>query len=96
MSCASSDPSRISSTLSQRAASSITWLETSSVIPLSGSPAEHRPQVLAEHRIEPDGGLVEEQQPRRAQQRNGQADPGALPAGQPPGQRAAPLPGPLP
>ena len=68
-SAASSRPSRISSSRSHRAASSITWLETSSVAPVVAQPAEERPQVAAQHRVEADGRLVQHEQLRRAEQR---------------------------
>ena len=62
VSSASSRPSRISSSRSQRAASSMTWLLTSRVVAAVGEPAEQRPEVAPQHRVEPDGRLVEHQQ----------------------------------
>ena len=67
---------------SQRSASSITWLETSSVVPRRGEPAERRPEVPAQHRVEADRRLVEDQQLGLAEQRRGKRDPGALAAGE--------------
>ena len=55
-------PSRISSSRSQRSASSITWLDTSTAAPAVGQPVEERPQVAAQHRVEADRRLVEHQQ----------------------------------
>ena len=73
-------PSRISSSRSQRSASSITWLETSTAAPRVGEPVEQRPQVPAQHRVEADGRLVEHQQVGLVEQGDGEAGPGALPA----------------
>ena len=83
VSSASSRPSRISSSRSQRAASSMTWLLTSSVAPAGGQAAEQLPQVAAQHRVEPDGRLVEHQQLGLAEQGRGERDPGLLAAGEP-------------
>ena len=55
-------PSRSSRSASQRSASSITWLETSSVVPAAASSCEEAPEVAAEHRVEADGRLVEHEQ----------------------------------
>ena len=57
-------PSRIRSSSSQRSASSMTWLETRSVVPRAASAWNVRPEVAAQHRIEPDGRLVEDQHAR--------------------------------
>jgi len=43
---------------------------------------EHRPQVVAEHRIKADGRLVEHQQVRSAEQGDRKADPRELTAGE--------------
>ena len=75
-------PSRISSSRSQRAASSITWLETSSVAPVGGEPVEERPQVAAQDGVEADGRLVEHEQLWPAEQRARERDARALAAGQ--------------
>ena len=40
-----------------------------------GEPVEGLPQLDAQHRVEADGGLVEDQQRRFAEQRDGQRDP---------------------
>jgi hypothetical protein len=45
---------------------------------------EERPEVVSQHGVEAHGGLVEDQQVRSAQQRDSEADPVALPAGEPP------------
>ena len=66
---------------SHRAASSITWLETSSDVPVGGQPVEHLPQVTAQHRVQAHRRLVEDQQVRAAEQRDGKAHPGKLAAG---------------
>ena len=50
-------------------ASSITWLDTSSVVPASASPWNSAPQVVAEHRVEADRRLVEDEQLGCAEQR---------------------------
>ena len=55
-------PSRISSSRSQRSASSITWLDTKHRGAGVGEPVEQRPQVPAQHRVETDRRLVEHQQ----------------------------------
>jgi hypothetical protein len=44
--------------------------------------AEQRPQVAAEHGVQPDRGLVQDEQLRRRQQRGRERDAGLLPAGQ--------------
>ena len=75
-------PSRISTMSSQRSASSITWLLTSSVVPRVGEVAEAGPELAAQHRVEPDGGLVQHQQPRSAEQRGGQRHTRPLAAGE--------------
>nr|BFF19125.1 hypothetical protein GCM10025730_26460 [Promicromonospora thailandica] len=56
--------------------------------PLGGEPAEHRPQVAPQHRVQTHRGLVEHEQLRVADQGRGQRDPGPFA----PGQRADPLP----
>ena len=61
-------PSRIRTSSSQRFASSITWLETSSAAPLSASECEHLPEIAAEHGVETDGRLVEDEHVRLAEQ----------------------------
>ena len=45
-----------------------------------GEPVEERPQVAAQHRVEADGRLVEHQHVGVAEQRDGEAGPGALAA----------------
>ena len=49
---------------SHAAASSITWLETSSVVPPSASPWNVAHSSRAQHRVEADGRLVEHEQLR--------------------------------
>ena len=49
---------------------------------VAGEPVEQVPQVAAQHRVEPHGRLVEDQQVGPAEQRDRQRDPRALPAGQ--------------
>ena len=49
---------------------------------LVGQPVEHRPQVAAQHRVEADGGLVEHEQLRLAEQRDRQGGPRLLAAGE--------------
>ena len=61
VSSAISPPSRISSSRSHRSASSITWLDTISAAPAAGELVERVPQLAAQHRVEPDGRLVEHQ-----------------------------------
>ena len=60
----------------------MTWLRDEHRGAGVGDPVEQRPQVLAEHRVEADGRLVEHQQLGRAEQRDGQAGAAALPAGE--------------
>ena len=48
-----------------------------------GEPVEQRPEVAAQHRVEPDGRLVEDEQVRAAEQRDGEAGPRALAAAEP-------------
>ena len=72
-------PSRISSSRSQRSASSMTWLETSTAAPASAIRWNSAQRSLAQHRVEADGRLVEHQQLGLAEQRDGQA--GAATAG---------------
>ena len=81
-SAARSSPSRISSSSSQCSASSITWLETSSVAPPAASERNVAQRSRAQHRVEPDGRLVEDQHLGLAEQRRGQRDTGALAAGE--------------
>ena len=50
---------------------------------------EQPPEVVAQHRVQPDGGLVEHQQLGLADQRAGERGPALLPAGEPPDQVAA-------
>ena len=52
-------PSRSRSSRSQRTASSMTWLDTSTVRPSAASPRNIVPQVAPQHRVEADGRLVE-------------------------------------
>ena len=47
-----------------------------------GEPAEGAPEVLAEHWVEANGRLVEDQEIRTLQQRGRERDAGALSAGQ--------------
>ena len=82
VSCASSRPSRRRRSASQRSASSMTWLETSSVAPRVGEAVEELPEVAAEHRVEADGRLVEDEQLRVAEQRGRERDARALAAGE--------------
>ena len=57
------DRTRISSRRWQRSASSMTWEEMSSVVPRSAARRWKRlPQVAAEHGVEADRGLVQNQQ----------------------------------
>ena len=83
MSSASSTPSRISSSRSHRAASSMTWLLTSSVVPPAASRRNSVPEVAAQHGVEAHGGLVEHQHLGRRPAARRQARPG------PPGRRTA-------
>ena len=69
---------------SQRSASSITWLETSSVVPAGRELVEERPEVASQHRVEPDGRLVEHEQLRLAEERRRERDARPLAAGEPP------------
>ena len=58
-----------------------------------GEPVEQRPEVAAQHRVEPDGRLVEDEQLGAAEQRDREAGPGALAAAElrrRPRRRAAP------
>ena len=75
-------PSRISRRSPQWSASSMTWLETSSVVPRAGELGELLPEIHSQHRIQPDRGLVEHQQLGLADQRARQRHPGALTAGE--------------
>ena len=61
-------------------ASSMTWLETNTVRPSRGEPAEQVPQVAPQHRVEPDGRLVEHEHLGVADERAGEAGPRPLPA----------------
>ena len=65
---------------SQRSASSITWLETSSVAPARGEGVERGPQVAAQDRIEPDRRLVQHQEVGIADERARERHARALPA----------------
>ena len=40
----------------------MTWLETSSEILAGGERVEHAPQLGPQHRVEPDGRLVEDEE----------------------------------
>ena len=68
-------PSRISSSWSQRSASSMTWLETRAAA-RRRRVVEQLPQVAAQHRVETDGRLVEDQQSGVTEQRDREAGPG--------------------
>ena len=83
VSSAISRPSRISSSRSQREASSITWLDTSTRGPRLGEAVEGPPQLDAQHRVEADRGLVEDEQVGLAEQGDGQRHPGPLSAREP-------------
>ena len=61
----------------------MTWLLTSRRRAVVGEPAEERPEVAAQHRVEPDRRLVEHQQLGRTQQRGAERHPGELAAGEP-------------
>ena len=58
----------------------MTWLETSTALPRVRQPVEERPQVPAQHRVEADGRLVEDQQVGVAEQGDGEAGAAALAA----------------
>ena len=75
-------PSRISSSRSQRPASSMTWLETNNVVPAAARAWNRSHRSLAQHGVEPDGRLVEDQQFGRGEQGTRQGDPRPLPARQ--------------
>ena len=75
-------PSRISSSRSQRSASSMTWLETTTACSRVGQPVEQRPEVAAQHRVQADGRLVEDEHLGLAQQGDREADPRPLAAAQ--------------
>jgi hypothetical protein len=49
-----------------------------------GEGAEALPELHPQHRVEPDRGLVEDEQLRASEQRGGERDPGALTAGEAP------------
>ena len=76
-------PSRISSSRSQRSASSMTWLETKHRRAGVGEPVEQSPQLAAEHRVQADGRLVEDEQVGLAEQGDGEAHPGELATAEP-------------
>ena len=75
-------PSRIRSRSSHSAASSIEWLETSSVAPGGRELPERSPQVGAQDRIEPDGRLVEHEHRRAVDERGRERHACALAAGE--------------
>ena len=62
----------------------MTWLDTRTAAPASASRWNSCPQVAAQHRVEADGRLVEDEQVGVAEQRDGQAGAGALTAAEPP------------
>ena len=73
-------PARMSSSRSQRSASSMTWLDTMSVEPPSASARNRLHSSVAQHRVEADGGLVEHEQLRRSEHRDRERDAGLLAA----------------
>ena len=75
--------------MSHRSASSITWLETISVVAAVGEPVEQVPEVAAKQRVEADGRLVEDEQLRLAEERVGERDPCPLAAREPRDDAAA-------
>ena len=88
-------PSRRSSSRSHRAASSITWLETSSVVPAAASSWKKSHRSRRRTRVEADRGLVEHEHLRLAEERRRPARraPAARPrAGRRGGRRASPSP----
>ena len=91
----SSRPSRISSSSSHSRASSITWLETSSVVPARASVVEGAPQLGPQDGVEADGRLVEHQHLGLAEQRRRRArraSAGRRRASRPGAARAPPRP----
>ena len=66
--------------MSQRAASSITWLETSSVVPAVGEPVEEVPQIAPQHRVQSDRRLVKNEELRVVEQRGRERDASPLAA----------------
>ena len=66
------DPRACSSSRSHRTASSMTWLETSTVGPVVRERVEQVPQVAPQHRVEPHRRLVEHEHLGLAEQRAGE------------------------
>ena len=77
-------PSRISTIMSQRSASSITWLDTSSVVPASASRRKSAHSSVRSTGSRPDRRLVQHQQLGRVEQRRCQRHARPLAAGQRP------------
>ena len=76
-------PSRISSSRSQRSASSITWLETKTAVPASASRWNSAHSSTRSTGSSPTVGSSSTSRSRRAEQRDRQAGPAALAAAEP-------------
>ena len=74
---ASSLPWSIRRSSSQRSASSMTWLLTTSVVPVRGELAEVAPELDTQGGVDAHGRLVEEEDGRLVDQRAGQRQPAA-------------------
>ena len=64
----------IATRLQSSSTSFMRWLESSTVMPLVGQRADQRAHVAHARRVEPGCGLVEQQEPRAADQRPGDAE----------------------